>query len=149
LNIYNYVISNKKAKPTFVLPIIFFMCKRILVVEDDYDILCVLTDLLNDEGYEVVGLNYTASIVESVRESRPDLVILDFLLPGINGGEHCLELKANPEFSGVPVILMSGFPRFPESFGDFGSDGFIEKPFDVNAILHLVECCLAGRHELV
>jgi DNA-binding response OmpR family regulator len=125
------------------------MCKRILVVEDDYDILCVLTDLLNDEGYEVVGLNFTASIVESVRESRPDLVILDFLLAGVNGGEHCLELKAHPEFSGTPVILMSGFPRFPESFGDFGSDGFIEKPFDVNAILHLVECCLAGRHELV
>jgi len=125
------------------------MSKRILVVEDDYDILCVLTDLLNDEGYEVVGLTYTSSVTESVQESQPDLVILDFLLAGVNGGEHCLELKAHPEFSGIPVILMSGFPRFPETFGDFGADGFIEKPFDMNAILHLVECCLAGRHELV
>ena len=125
------------------------MSKRILVVEDDYDILCVLTDLLNDEGYEVVGLTYTASIVESVRESRPDLVILDFLLPGVNGGEHCLELKASPDFSGIPVILMSGFPRFLESFGDFGSDAFIEKPFNMNTILHVVEVCLADRHELV
>jgi DNA-binding response OmpR family regulator len=125
------------------------MSKRILVVEDDYDILCVLTDLLNDEGYEVVGLTYTASIIESVRENRPDLVILDFLLAGINGGEHCLELKAHSEFSGIPVILMSGFPKFVETFGNFGSEGFIEKPFDVNTILHLVECCLAGKHELV
>jgi len=125
------------------------MSKRILVVEDDYDILCVLTDLLNDEGYEVVGLSYTDSITHSVEENRPDLVILDFLLAGINGGEHCLELKAHPKLSNIPVILMSGFPRFLESFGDFGSDGFIEKPFNVNAILHLVECCLAGKHELV
>jgi DNA-binding response OmpR family regulator len=125
------------------------MSKRILVVEDDYDILCVMTDLLNDEGYEVVGLSYTDSITSSVEESRPDLVILDFLLPGVNGGEHCLELKAHREFSNIPVILMSGFPRFPESFGDFGSDGFIEKPFNIHAILHMIECCLAGKHELV
>jgi DNA-binding response OmpR family regulator len=124
------------------------MSKRILIVEDDYDILCVLTDLLNDEGYEVAGLTYTASITESVLESRPDLVILDFLLAGVNGGEHCLELRAHPEFTNLPVILMSGFPRFPESFGDFGSDGFIEKPFNMNAMLHLVETCLAGKHEL-
>ncbi len=125
------------------------MSKKILIVEDDYDIRCVLTDLLSDEGYEVVGLGYTASIVESVREARPDLVILDFLLPGVNGGEHCLELKAHPEFANVPVILMSGFPRFPESFGGFGSDGFVEKPFDINSILRLVEACLNGRHELI
>jgi DNA-binding response OmpR family regulator len=97
----------------------------------------------------VVGLSYTDSITSSVAENRPDLVILDFLLPGVNGGEHCMELKAHPELSNIPVILMSGFPRFPESFGDFGSDGFIEKPFNVNTILHLVECCLAGKHELV
>jgi len=125
------------------------MSKRILVIEDDYDILCILTDLLNEEGYEVAGLTYTASITESVLESRPDLVIMDFLLAGVNGGEQCLELKAHPEFANLPVILMSGFPRFLESFGDFGADGFIEKPFNINAILHLVEVCLAGRHELV
>ncbi len=117
-------------------------------MEDDYDILCVLTDLLNDEGYEVVGLTYTTSITESVQESRPDLVILDFLLAGVNGGELCLELRAQPQFAGLPIIMMSAFPRFPESFGDFGSDGHIEKPFNMNAILHLVETCLAGKHEL-
>ncbi|HZY38270.1 MAG TPA: response regulator [Mucilaginibacter sp.] len=125
------------------------MSKRILVVEDDYDILCIVTDLLNDEGYEVAGLSFTASITESVRQSRPDLVILDFLLAGVNGGELCMELKAQPEFANLPVILMSGFPRFLESFGDFGSDGFIAKPFDVNSLLHMVEACLSDKHELV
>ena len=86
------------------------MSKRILVIEDDYDILCILTDLLNEEGYEVAGLTYTGSITESVRTNQPDLVILDFLLAGVNGGEHCLELKAHPEFSNLPVILMSAEP---------------------------------------
>lgn len=120
-----------------------------MIVEDDYDILCILTDILNDEGYQVAGLNYTDNIAESVRQNQPDLVILDFLLAGINGGELCMELKAHPEFAHLPVIMMSGFPRFLDSFGNFGSDGFIAKPFNAEALIHLVETSLAHKAELV
>jgi DNA-binding response OmpR family regulator len=125
------------------------MTKRILIVEDDYDILCILTDLLNEEGYEVVGLSYTKSILDSVSEHRPHLVMLDFLLPGINGGELCHELKTSDKSSELPVILLSGYPRLVESLGSYGCDAFIAKPFDVDAVLHTVESCLSRRHELV
>ena len=125
------------------------MTKRILIVEDDYDILCILTDLLNGEGYEVAGINYTDSIVGSVLQHQPDLVILDFLLPGINGGELCHDLKTNEKTAELPVILISGYPRLVESLGSYGSDGFIAKPFDIDAVLHLVESCLSHRTELV
>jgi DNA-binding response OmpR family regulator len=125
------------------------MAKRILVVEDDYSILCLLTDLLNEEGYEVVGLNFTPSIVESVLTHTPDLVMLDFLLPGVNGGELCQELKGNVTTASLPVVLLSGYPHFVQSFGSYGSDGFIAKPFDIHALIHMVESCLLNRAELV
>lgn len=125
------------------------MSKRILIVEDDYDILCILTDLLNEEGYEVVGLNSTSSIIESVSQHKPDLVMLDFLLPGINGGELCHEIKSNEATHSLPVIMLSGYPRLIESLGNYGSDGFIAKPFNVDAVIHMVENCLLDRPELV
>lgn len=129
-------------------PIIDVMSKRILIVEDDYDILCLLTDLLNEEGYEAVGLNFTHSIIESVLTHKPDLVMLDFLVPGINGGELCHELKSNIMTNSLPVILFSGYPHFLESFGSYGSDGFIAKPFNVDAVIHMVEGCLSNNAEL-
>lgn len=121
------------------------MSKRILIVEDDYDILCILTDLLNEEGYEVAGLNHTPSITESVWQHKPDLVMLDFLLPGVNGGELCRELKNNATTQSLPVIILSGYPRFIESLGDYGCDGFIAKPFNIDAVMHMVERCLSKR----
>ena len=105
------------------------MSKRILIVEDDYAILCLLTDLLNEEGYEVVGMNFTPSIVESIMTHEPDLVMLDFLIPGVNGGELCQDIKGNAATAGTPVILLSAHHRFLQTFGDYGSDGFIAKPF--------------------
>ena len=80
------------------------MSKRILIVEDDYDICCLLTDMLNEEGYEVAALSHTSSIMESIAVHKPDLVMLDFLLPGVNGGEFCQEIKANETTMHLPVI---------------------------------------------
>lgn len=125
------------------------MTKRILIVEDDYSILCLLTDLLNEEGYEVVGLNYTPSVIESVLTHKPDLVMLDFLIPGVNGGELCQELKSNEITAAIPVILLSGYPCFLKTFGNYGCDAFIAKPFGIDAVIHTVEWCLANRGELV
>jgi len=61
---------------------------------------------------------------------KPDLAMLDFFVTGINGGDLCHELKSNIMTGSLPVILLSGYPRFPESFGSYGSDGFMAKPFN-------------------
>ncbi|MEO6630981.1 MAG: response regulator, partial [Mucilaginibacter sp.] len=65
------------------------MSQKILIVDDDHDILNVLKDLLEHEGYEVVALDYTDSIINNITKYNPDLVMLDFLLAGVNGGELC------------------------------------------------------------
>jgi DNA-binding response OmpR family regulator len=125
------------------------MPKRILIVEDDYDILCLFTDALNEEGYQVVGFNYTASVLDCILEHQPDLVMLDFLLPGVNGGELCREIKTNEATAHLPVILLSALPRLPETFGDYGCDKFLAKPFDIDVLMHTVESCLSDNLEMV
>lgn len=122
------------------------MSKRILIVEDDRDILNLLKDVLEKEDFEVTGLSYTESIVKSAEKHQPDLVILDFLLPGINGGELCHELKCAPATGSIPVIILSAFPRVIQSLGSYGSDAFIAKPFDNEALLAVVYGCLDQQH---
>ena len=126
------------------------MTKNILIVDDQNDILDVLKEALEMEGYNVITLSYTEDIIKSVNEFHPDLVMLDFLLAGINGGEHCHFLKTNPLTSHIPVVMMSGYPRVLESLGNYGSDVFIAKPFDLHqltsTVKHLLEASLHEEH---
>jgi len=118
------------------------MSKKILIVEDDHDILSLLKDMLEKESFEVTGLDYTDSITKTIRKHQADLVILDFFLPGINGGELCHEIKCQQATAAMPVIMLSAFPRVLESLGDYGSDVFIAKPFDMEELLKAVHACL-------
>jgi len=115
------------------------MAKNILIVDDQIDILDVLKEALEMEGYNVIALSYTEDILNSVKEFNPDLVMLDFLLAGINGGEHCHFLKSNPLTSHIPVVMMSGYPRVLESLGNYGADAFIAKPFGLEEITSTVK----------
>jgi CheY-like chemotaxis protein len=107
------------------------MSKNILIIDDNSEILDLLKETLEQEGYDVTALTYTEDIIRSATQYQPDLVMLDFLLAGINGGEHCHHLKTNPLTSHIPVIMLSGYPRVLESLGNYGADVFIAKPFDL------------------
>jgi len=121
------------------------MPQKILIVDDDHDILNMLKDLLEHEGYEVIALDYTDSIINNIMKYNPDLVMLDFLLAGVNGGELCHEIKINSKTSWLPVIMLSAFPRVLDSLGNYGSDAFIAKPFDIEVVLKKVKECLVDR----
>lgn len=124
------------------------MAKKILIVDDQSDILDVLKEALEMEGYSVIALSYTEDIINSVNEFHPDLVMLDFLLAGINGGEHCHFLKTDPVTAHIPIIMMSGYPRVLESLGNYGADVFIPKPFDLHQLISTVKHLLEGSlHE--
>jgi CheY-like chemotaxis protein len=107
------------------------MSKKILIVDDQSDILDLLKEVFEDEGYLVTALPYTEDIISSITLHQPDLVMLDFLLAGINGGELCHQLKTNSLSAHIPVIMVSGYPRVLESLGSYGADAFIAKPFDL------------------
>jgi DNA-binding response OmpR family regulator len=120
------------------------MTKKILVIDDNDDLLGLLNDALTAQGYEVECASHVDNIYESVRNSRAQLVIIDYILQGINGGELCHQLKINPRTKHLPVIMISGYPRVLESLGNYGADRFLAKPFDLNELLSVVNSHFSG-----
>jgi DNA-binding response OmpR family regulator len=115
------------------------MAQRILIIDDQQDILDLLLDILQPQGFEVITLHDADNILKEIEKIKPDLVVLDFLLAGINGGEFCAQIKKNPVTQHVPVILLSAHPRVLNSLGHYGYDEFIAKPFDVDTFLKIIQ----------
>lgn len=120
------------------------MTKKILVIDDNSDLLDLLKEALTGEGYEVECASHVDNIYESVRQSGAGLVIIDYILEGINGGELCHQLKINPRTKHLPVIMISGYPRVLESLGTYGADRFLAKPFDLEELLSVVNNHFSG-----
>ncbi len=115
------------------------MTKKVLVIDDNNDLLDLLREALSAEGYEVECLPQIDNIYEAVLQSRAGLIIVDFILDGINGGELCHQIKINPRTNHIPVIMISGYTRVLESLGgDYGADHFFAKPFDLNELVDKV-----------
>ena len=109
--------------------------KKVLLLDNDEGVLDVMQEALNYEGFQVKAIEDTDNIFQVIDGFDPDLVILDYILSGINGGEICHQIKANPKTTDLPVIIMSAYPRVIRSLGYYGCDDFIPKPFDLEDIV--------------
>lgn len=113
--------------------------KRVLVVDDDPDILEVFQLALEAEHYSVYPLLSPRYIFKTIREYNPDLIILDIMLNGMDGRAVFKELRLNPETQQIPVIMASA--RYDEVYlasQQYLPDAFLEKPFDMNDMLQKV-----------
>jgi DNA-binding response OmpR family regulator len=108
---------------------------KILIIDDDTDLLELLQDFLENNGFEIKTNQSSAGIFETITQYQPDLIILDYLLDGINGGELCHQVKSTTH---IPVILYSAYSRVLLSLGTYGCDQFIPKPFDLDFLLESV-----------
>jgi DNA-binding response OmpR family regulator len=108
---------------------------KILIIDDDADLLELLQDFLQSSGFEVKTYKSSVGTFETITQYQPDLIILDYLLDGINGGELCHEVKTTTH---IPVILYSAYSRVLLSLGTYGCDQFIPKPFDLDFLLESV-----------
>ncbi|WP_051291239.1 response regulator [Pedobacter glucosidilyticus] len=104
---------------------------KVLILDDDQDFLDILKSYLQDQGFEVIATPFTDDIFTLIKEHQPQLIILDFLINGLNGGEICSVIKKNPTSAFIPVILISAFDRLIYSLGNYGYDIFLSKPFDL------------------
>ena len=104
---------------------------RILVVEDDPDVATVVEEIRTAEGYEVVHTG-AAGALRLAREVRPDLILLDYAMPDMDGAEISRRLRADPTTAGIPIILMSAHP--PEARPRLPVDAELRKPFDLAAM---------------
>ncbi len=112
--------------------------KRVLVVDDDEAIVDMFTDLLGRDGrFEVrtASTGYEAGIV--TEQFRPDVLLLDFKLPDINGNMVCRTIRSNTNYEHMKIIVISGVadPDEVRELEDAGADEFIRKPFDINAVI--------------
>ncbi|WP_199119821.1 response regulator transcription factor [Pedobacter sp. ASV28] len=110
------------------------MKKRIHVLEDDKDIAFIIEFLLKDEGYEIQVSSTFKELKSKLKDSIPDLFILDVMLPDGNGLEICKDLKNDVFTKHIPVIVMSANVRSKQMSEAASPDDYISKPFDLDDI---------------
>jgi DNA-binding response OmpR family regulator len=109
--------------------------RKILVVDDEVDILAFLQELLEQEGY-IVATTDKAEYVERLHnDSLPDLILLDILLSGKDGREIVKHLKSQEKTKHIPVIMFSAHPGAEKTVHAAGVDDFIAKPFEMDELL--------------
>jgi CheY-like chemotaxis protein len=129
------------------------MSKRIAIVDDEVDICRYLSTVLEDEGYSASVICHTEPVVDRLLAEKPDLVILDIMMPGISGLSIYKQLQGNPAFASVKIAILSGMLKdasaqneLAELTGDPGfmpPDAFIPTPVDVKEFLRTVATLLS------
>jgi DNA-binding response OmpR family regulator len=114
------------------------MAKRILVLDDNQDILDIVHETLTYEDFEVQGTSRSDTVIAMAETFNPDLVILDYRVAGVNGGELCLQIKSHPLFRDVPVIIYSAYVNNDSELLAYGCDAIINKPFDLAELVEKV-----------
>ena len=114
---------------------------HVLVVDDEEDVLDLVKTLLTGNGYQVTTAKTGEQALIQAVENRPDLIILDLVMPGISGLEVCRLLKSKKDFKKVPIIMMSVLDRpiDHQHIEEAGADHFIHKPFDIDQLLITVD----------
>jgi CheY-like chemotaxis protein len=87
------------------------MNRRVLAIDDDAEATKILRLLLEKKGFQVLEENDSTRALETAREYQPDVVILDFLMPNVHGGDVAWQLASDPGLRGVKVIICSGIPQ--------------------------------------
>lgn len=120
------------------------MNKPILIVDDYDDILFLIRLTLESEGYEVRSATNGANALELAREIRPQLILMDIMMPGLNGLEITEQIRQEPELSSMQILLISANHQITvaEARGN-GADGILYKPFDLDYLLSQVHQLLA------
>jgi CheY-like chemotaxis protein len=128
--------------------------KKILVLDDEPNVVAYLETLLQDNGYDTVSAGDGREGMEKVRSEKPDLITLDISMPEESGVRFFRELKADPDLAGIPVVIVTGVTGYggkPEDFQKFIStrkqipppEGFVPKPIDRDELLNGVAKALS------
>jgi len=131
------------------------MQKNILVADDDRDVVTFVSTVLEKSGYKVISAKNGEEALEKIKANRPDLVILDILMPKQSGIRLYRELKTDQSLKDIPVVILSGiskrtFLRSQEVLTEFGGEPvpepevYIEKPVEADDLAQTVSEVLGG-----
>jgi len=123
------------------------MNKKILVVEDDPSALRLIQYTLQYEGYEVLTATNGLAGLKKAQNEEPDLVILDVMLPGMDGFEICHRLRGEPQTADLPILMLSAKAQEADKITGLkvGADDYVTKPADTAEIIRRVERLLAQK----
>jgi twitching motility two-component system response regulator PilG len=115
--------------------------KKILIVEDEESLLSLESTLLVSKGYEVKGVVDGPSALESVASIKPDLILLDVMLPYMDGYQVCRQIKANEATCYIPVVMLSAKKREEDlvKAEQAGADWYIIKPFKSKMLIETIQ----------
>lgn len=110
----------------------------VIVVDDDPAILDLVEMILNEEGYSVRTAANGREALDLVAEQRPALVLLDLMMPIMDGWSFCRRVKGEAATRTMPVIVMSADRHLNQKANDIDADGYLLKPFDLDKLLEVV-----------
>lgn len=117
------------------------MSKRILIADDEVNIVISLEFLMSNSGYQVQTAANGEETLQRIAEFRPDLILLDIMLPQKNGFEVCQTIRENPVWNGIKVVMLTAKGRESEVTKGLalGADAYITKPFATRELLASVQ----------
>lgn len=122
---------------------------KILIVDDEDDIRKLLTRVMSQKGYEVIEASKGLEALQKVRDAKPDVILLDAMLPEVHGFDICRRIKGSKRYGHIPIIMVSAIYRgwrvAEDLKASYGVDAFLEKPFKINEVIQHVERALMGR----
>lgn len=121
---------------------------RILVVEDDYFISDLLVADLTERGYAVQVATNARVLGRMMETHPPDLILLDIMLPGMDGSEIGHLLRVNPDTARIPVLVVSADRRGAQKAAGLHAEGYVAKPFDLESLTARIAELLAGHLHL-
>ena len=117
--------------------------KTILICDDDESVIEILTLVLRSQGFAVISEVNSLNIFAIIKDGQPDLLLVDFWMPALNGDEVIRNLKNDPSTKNLPVILISASVDAELVAAQTGADAFIAKPFQLEELLAVIQSKLS------
>jgi len=123
------------------------MAHRILIADDESNIVLALEFLMKKEGYEVQTVSDGEHALRAIEKSRPDLILLDIMMPNLDGYEVCQRIRSDPSMKDIVIIMLTAKGREVEREKGLalGADFYITKPFSTREVVQKVREVLAGH----
>ena len=119
-------------------------CRQILIVDDDEDVRDAVADVLVDEGYGVTGVSSGREALQHLQDHMlPSLILLDMMMPEMDGWLLRQELKKSPELASIPIVILSGHGDVRDAALALGAVDYLRKPLRIDSLLEIAEryCC--------
>jgi CheY-like chemotaxis protein len=120
------------------------LAMSVLIVDDDPAIRDVLTELLTDEGYAAIAAPHGADALASLEQIRPCLILLDLMMPVMDGFAFRAVQRSDPQLAEIPVIVLSAFPASIEAAAELDAAAYLRKPVRLDRLLATVERYCGG-----